>query len=1110
MPISTLCENCSQQPREEYNNNYTNYSKKHYNSSIFPHHRQEWEASAIAPELIELNLRTIPAHQEALNPWEEEDIPEAYYLLYPKSDDTDRQNTGRVRDKELRRIRSPHIVGGGWFSSGYDLRTGKRSTWGTYKPDTPRWDANKGKYQKYEHPAGVPTETHVPAIPLFIADQWLGQYDGWQQFKENYQGEKDFTAWAFMLERPDIPLNITEGNKKTNSLVTHYGMTIGLVGIWNWKDQDAPRHFREDGSTYREPIITRYLNPFLTEGRRVNIWFDEDEKPKTRKDVRKASLALGEAIEKLGCEVNVACWDSENAKGIDDAIASHGTEFLEKIQWYDLDAYRNRGVVDSQHELNSLTHPIDLRLDAPRLPDLKDSLPDRGIIALKSAKGTGKSWQIKEIIKDSKAKGKAIISITPRIALGRSQAIEWDIEWIDDVGRIHQEISIGACWDSLQKVSHLDWSNRDVIIDESELGTEHLLASSTCKDRRAKLLRIFEAKIKECLGGTGRVILSDADQTDIPIDYIKGIAPDAPLYIVENDAPPALWKGLFSTGKVDESLEMLFEDIENGEKLAIATDSQSQAEALAKDISLRYPDILIDRVDGKTTQDDYGREWIKKPNESISLYLPDILIYTPSMGVGVSITKEHFSKVYGFFHGVLAPSQCRQMLARVRLPIPRVIWCMERGMISGGAPLTPKAVKNSIHKNVDEGLSLSDLVNAIGPDNQDLEGIYQVITDIRNGGQWDNVHLDTYAKLKARRNYGLNQLAVQLREELKEEGHEIIDFYSSESTGLGDALRDGKEKLKEEEATAIANAEDISIEEAQDMSYKHSLTEEERHKMQKAFIREELPEADLTPDFILKAVVQDKRRWLNGHKLFWFLQNPYISKYLDHRELIHHAKQFSEGVTFLPDIRTISPKIKLLEDIGLMGVLQPDNLDKIFTNGDEELKALHEKCYSQRERMKRVLGISVGKELAPMQLLKMLAEKIGINLFNCDRKRVAGKVIRIYQIDQEELVTPHRIEVLNALDRKGEAICQKAQSDEVIGCDTPPSIVNKIGGGVTAIYRDREDAIECAEMVNDDAVLSLGERFSMIYQCVADAGGSFLTFLKRYVTDPIILEELNC
>ncbi|MFP3324834.1 hypothetical protein R0K05_17320, partial [Planococcus sp. SIMBA_160] len=119
--------------QEQYSNNY-------HNSSIFPHHRQEWEESAIARDIIEANLRSLK-----VEPYGARD--EAIELLAPP--DIKRDNTGRISRSELKKY--DHLNDGGWYAQGFDLITGQRSDFLCLKPDSPRRDRD-GKLIKYEHP----------------------------------------------------------------------------------------------------------------------------------------------------------------------------------------------------------------------------------------------------------------------------------------------------------------------------------------------------------------------------------------------------------------------------------------------------------------------------------------------------------------------------------------------------------------------------------------------------------------------------------------------------------------------------------------------------------------------------------------------------------------------------------------------------------------------------------------------------------------------------------------------------------------------------------------------------------------------------------------------
>jgi hypothetical protein len=829
---------------------------------------------------------------------------------------------------------------------------------------------------------------------------------------------------------------------------------------------------------------------------------DEDPKKKSRWTVYSATLALTETLEEYGCKVNIACWSPDEGKGVDDAIALNGPDWLNTVNLYNLDQYKNRKVIEAQKKLNHLTYPYDVELNEQRLPDLLPLIPNGGIINIKSYKGSGKSHQIKKIVKKHKERGKKVISLTPRIALGKGQAVEWKIKWIDDLGRIKENVAVGLCWDSLKKIANIDWSEALVIIDEGELGLEHLLTSSTCKEVRPQILKILQDKIPECLNNGGTLILSDADLTDVPVDYFKSLAPLAPVFTVNNRAKPKPFNVLFATGKKDETLEEIFTALSEGRKVAVATDSQAEAEALAREVTNRLPDKRVDRVDSKTCQEDYGKNWVKNPNLSIEQNQPDLLIYTPSMGVGVSIDIDYFEEVYGLFHGVLAPSQCRQMLTRVRSTVPRIIWCAQKGMVKDDeSSFFPDTIKWNIAWNTKDELDLLDVAKSVAPNAENAEDLYQALSAIRNDGEWDNCHLETYAKIKARKNYGLSQLAVQLRQELIEEGHNVLDLSAERSNEIGDALREGKQLLKQEEATAIAGAEDIDLDEAKDIMRASSSTEEERHQAQKALIKEELPKVELTDDFVLKVIVQDKRKWLNATKLFWYLNNPEIAQYVDQRHWLYNLKQFSEGVPFIADIRSYSGKIKLLQDLGLLELLDPDNPEKTFTNNDEAVVALKNQCYQQRDRVRRLLGVNVSKNLTPMQLLSILAGKIGLS-FTSTRQRVNGHQIRIYQIDQEALVTPHRIEVLHALDRKGEQIAQNAQSDDNTACATPPDIINKLGEGVSLAAYQITDYFDLTEIPLEDRLVSLKK-------IIRDCGEGIVKALKFWASDPELITALE-
>ena len=423
-------------------------------------------------------------------------------------------------------------------------------------------------------------------------------------------------------------------------------------------------------------------------------------------------------------------------------------EFLELAK---KEQYRSQ-VIKAQKKLHNLTYPINLRLDEPFFPDLTGLIPETGIVAIKGYKGTGKTTAIKKLIKYHRDLNKRIVSITPRIALGQEQAIKWSINWINDDGytqtaEIEVELTveasrqlgligdpeiqttkkkvttkkhsttqsydladaIGLCWDSLGKLFGRDWSNTVVIIDEVELGLTHLMTSSTCRDRRPFILKVLEEKIPHCLKTNGLLILSDADLTDVSLDYFKALSPDSPIFNVINVHKPQPWKIDFYAGYKDDVLNEIIDCLDweiednNGQlrqlRIAVACDNQKELAALEQKILEKYPHLKCIRIDSTTTEEDWGKDFVQHANESIITLQPQILLYSPSLGVGVSIDVPWFDAVYGLFFGQLEPSQCRQMLARVREPVPRIIWCKDANHnVEGCRSYLPEVIKKNQFK----------------------------------------------------------------------------------------------------------------------------------------------------------------------------------------------------------------------------------------------------------------------------------------------------------------------------------------------------------------------------------------------------------------------------
>lgn len=764
--------------------------------------------------------------------------------------------------------------------------------------------------------------------------------------------------------------------------------------------------------------------------------------------------------------------------------------------------YESR-VAAAQKKLHSLSYPPDLVCDSSKkyLPDLLGRIPTKGIVALKAQKGSGKSHQIKlikdyccghwedkivypvapelppeqlELFRKAKAKqheekapepqverifhkglGMRFLSINARIALGRAQAIQWHFTWVEDADAVEEfgaklktttileEIGeIGLCWDSLGKIFGRDWSNTLVVIDEAELGLNHVATSSTCRDRRSFILHTLEHKLKECTDNGGLVIVADADLTDSTLDYLTAVAPGHPPFIVDHQFKGDPWDIDFYTGKRDAVLSEIEEWLANPdcEPIAITVDNQKECESLAAHLIKKYPWLAnqekngVIRIDSRTTQTDFGQNFVKRTNESIQKYQPKVLLFTPSLGVGVSIDIKYFARVFGLFFGNIEPSQARQCLSRVRPSVPRTVWAKTRaGSTESDEPTSflPEEIKRRMFDYHSGGMALletalakakqmaedSGIVNA--EDKDILPFLLETLQAMMGAdGSWNNPHLDLYCNQTARRNFALNQYAVQMRQELIDEGHHLRDWAEDSTTSAGEAVKQGKDEIKRNDAALTANAKDITPDEGRELLRKPSRTDEENYRASKSLLKEELPGVELTPEFLYKAVHKDNRRWLNQAKLYWHVFNLDALKDKDEREWRRKLKQFSEGVVFLPDVRTDTPKVEAILKSGILDWVKPDDLESEYSNESEGGKKFVKTCYKNRKLLKTGLGITIKHDAEPIKLANRILDRIGLGLVYSSSKGTKESRVRYYKLSEELATDSDREAVWSALNQR--------------------------------------------------------------------------------------------
>lgn len=969
-----------------------------------------------------VNSSGIDLHLAKLNFRSLEDKTAYDYLFI--SELIPRTNTGIVKSRWLERY--AHINAGGWWCSGVDvLNNWQMMEWGCFKPNQPRIN-EKGKPIKYEHPPCMPTRIFCLRVPLGVWQQIAVRYN--VKLPENIAIASDGAAisfWKWVMEN-NIPVIICEGVKKAAALLTQGYAAIGIPGITSGYRVVKDKF----GKVIRRQLIPD-LAAFSITKRTIYICFDFETELKKISAVNNAISQLGLLFQEKNCPVQVIELPGME-KGVDEFIVAKGGSVFDKIyrQSLDLEVY----LAHSKPHTN-LTIPAALTINRRYLGDIP--FPTSGLVGVKSAKGTGKTTTLQTVVKQALDRNQPILLITHRIQLGRflckKVGIKWGInnqDWgIPNTSNYSKNYSKGLCIDSIWKLNPNEWQGAIIILDEVEQSLWHLLHSNTCKDKRVKILKLFEQLISSVLTTGGLVIAQDADLSDVSLEYLQRLAGIklSPWIVVNQWKPEKAWDVTFyDSPNPTPLIQQLEIDLLAGRKCYVTTDSRTgrySSETIEHYLKERldklrhlYPKTLIVSSHTTNTPGHEAVDFVAAINQKIIEY--DAVFVTPSLGTGISIDVEHFDRVYGIFQGVIPDSEARQALARVRDDVPRVVWCAKRGIgLIGSGSTNYRSLSFWYQENQKENLALLSPLHKI---DIDLPLVY------------DPIHLRTWAKLSARVNASINFYRQSMKEGLTAEGHNLwvrtndiqkniirdlrYAFLATDKEDLATRRRLIREivkvkkdweksrqksqeinhnikKIKQQNqlavATAVSNAPDIDYLEYDQLLTKHSLTDKERHKINKYFLRKRYA-VEVTPQLKL----QDDKGYYYQLRTHYYLTHS--SEYFHIRDKQEWNQQLSsgDGKVFLPDLKIYTQRIEALRALGVLQLLEPG---REFLENDPDLILLKNTVLRCSKHIQRVLNINLAVEKEQVSIIKIIRRLL--SLLGLKLKRVNN----VYRIDTKTL-----------------------------------------------------------------------------------------------------------
>ena len=959
LPPSKFCKLSTQGTVSEREMALTNWFDKSggdKHEAYKPQHCQEWLNSNVHGDIINANVVSLEG-DAVLN-----------YLLY--ADKLSRRNDGRLSQGILSQYRQ--FEDGGWYCHGLDAITLEDSHWGCFKPDRPRL-SKEGKPLKYEHPPKTSTEAFCLRVTRHIWRQVAKKAAvECPNLQEIPSEEIAKSFWQWVKDNATIPLLLTEGAKKTASLLSHGYAAIGLPGIYaGYRSKD------ENGNPLLHKQLIPQVEALCQKEREIVFCFDNDTKPTTVKAVRTAISNTGRLIEWQGCHVSVMTWGG-SAKGIDDLIVAQGETTLDRI-------YGTRQSLET-YKLGEYTDLSPLISQTVNSKYLGESLtpPDQGrLLAFKSAKGTGKTEFIADMVKNSGER--PVIVLTHREQLAKELATRFALPY-------RSELEFGAasfngyvlCVDSLHGNANPSFDperypDAIVILDECEQVLWHLLNSPTCQRNRTAILTTLTA----LLNGASQIILSDADLTRISIDYINGLLeyPATP-WVGVNQYNPATNRTAFIYDNPESLFSDAIESIRNGERLMIHTGAQKAKSRwgtinLERTLSTAFPEKKILRIDAESVAEPGHPAYGVMGNLNSVIPLYDIVIASPTLETGVSIDIQgHFQRVFCFAQGSQTAEAVCQSLARVRENIPRHIWIKPYSTqrIGNGSTI-PKLLVQCQQKLFRSNVNLLSQAEAIAH----FDG-------------YSPRHLTTWATYAAINNHGFQKYRDVILNRLESEGYSLhLAELPDDAAEIKEFMGVYAEMHYQSHCENVAAAPILNDQDFERINRARAKTEQERLSEQKTTISKKYLCPDVTPEL----VKQDDNGLYGQLQLRYYLTMG--REFLDERDT-HQAKKLTAqtGDAFTPDINNacLSAKVKALEIINIGQFLDGSE------HTSESLQDWFEQLCQFRSDIKTILNQSIHPEKdTPIAVAQRLLGLMGLKMQGHQR-RVDGTRCRFYWLPE--------------------------------------------------------------------------------------------------------------
>jgi hypothetical protein len=183
-------------------------------------------------------------------------------------------------------------------------------------------------------------------------------------------------------------------------------------------------------------------------------------------------------------------------------------------------------------------------------------------------------------------------------------------------------------------------------------------------------------------------------------------------------------------------------------------------------------------------------------------------------------------------------------------------------------------------------------------------------------------------------------------------------------------IKEIKQQNQLSAANSVATAKNIDYVEYEQLLTKHSLSNAERHQVDKYILRQRYGIV-VTPQLKL----QDEKGYYGQLLIHYYLTHE--SEYFHVKDQQEWSQQllWGEGQVFLPDLRTYTLKVEAMRALGMVQFLETE---RVFKENDPDLVWLKNVAGQSSKHIKRALGIDLVRGKEPVPGIKLLGRLLGL------------------------------------------------------------------------------------------------------------------------------------